>query len=88
MHPALPPRTFPDSVVKIDPCGQFIEERVRSDPGGAGVPARAMYEAYKAWCEANGSASMFETRFGLVMKKKLKRDDTRRVHIYLDVALS
>jgi putative DNA primase/helicase len=30
---------------------------------------------------------MFETRFGLTMKKKLKRDDTKRVRVYVDVAL-
>ncbi len=30
---------------------------------------------------------MYETRFGLTMKKKLKRDDSKRVHVYVDVAL-
>jgi putative DNA primase/helicase len=46
-----------------------------------------MYQAYKAWCEVNGIAKMFETKFGRIMKKKLKRDDTGRVHFYVDVAL-
>lgn len=80
--------TDPNSIAKIDPCGQFIQQHVRPDPGGRGVQARAMYEAYKAWCDANGSPIMFETRFGLIMKKKLKRDDTGRVRVYVDVALS
>jgi putative DNA primase/helicase len=80
-------KTTADHFAEMDPCGQFIAAHVRPDPGGEGVTGRAMYEAYKAWCEVNGTAKMFETRFGLTMKKKLKRDDTKRVRVYLDVAL-
>lgn len=72
---------------EMDPCGQFGDAHVRPDPGGAGVTARAMYEAYKAFCDANGMAKMHETRFGRTMKKKFTRDDTKRVHVYVDVAL-
>jgi putative DNA primase/helicase len=39
------------------------------------------------WSEVNGKAHMKETRFGLTMKKKFKRDLTGRVHRYVDVAL-
>jgi putative DNA primase/helicase len=70
-----------------DPCAQFITAHVRDDPGGEGVTGRAMYEAYEAWCKANGASKMFETKFGLIMKTKLRRDDTGRVRRYLDVAL-
>jgi putative DNA primase/helicase len=70
-----------------DPCAQFIAAHVRDDPGGEGVTGRAMYEAYEAWCKANGASKMFETKFGLIMKTKLRRDDTGRVRRYLDVAL-
>ncbi len=80
-------KTTADHFAEMDPCGQFIEAHVRPDPGGPGVTGRAMYEAYKVWCEVNGTAKMFETRFGLTMKKKLKRDDTKRVRVYVDVAL-
>lgn len=76
-----------DHFAEMDPCGQFIEAHVRPDVGGPGVTGRAMYDAYKAWCEVNGAAKMFETRFGLTMKKKLHRDDTKRVRVYVDVAL-
>lgn len=79
--------TDPNSIAKIDPCAEFIEQHVRTDPGGRGVQARAMYDAYKAWCDANGSPIMFETRFGRLMKTKLRRDDTGRLHVYVDVAL-
>jgi putative DNA primase/helicase len=72
---------------EMDPCGQFGDAHVRPDPGGPGVTARAMYEAYKAFCDANGMAKMHETRFGRTMKKKFTRDDTKRVHVYVDVAL-
>lgn len=76
-----------DHFAEMDPCGQYIDAHVRPDPGGPGVTGRAMYNGYKLWCEVNGMAKMFETRFGLTMKKKLTRDDTKRVHVYVDVAL-
>lgn len=74
-------------VSDMDPCQQFIDAHVRPDVGGAGVGARAMYEGYKRWAEANGMAIMKETRFGLTMKQKIPRDDTKRVHVYVDVHL-
>jgi len=74
-------------VSDMDPCQQFIDAHVRPDVGGAGVGARAMYEGYKRWAEANGMAIMKETRFGLTMKQKIPRDDTKRVHVYVDVQL-
>jgi len=80
-------KTTADHFAEMDPCGQFIEAHVRPDPGGPGVTSRAMYDGYKRWCEVNGMAKMFETRFGRTMKKKLTRDDNRRVHVYVDVAL-
>lgn len=80
-------RTTADHFAEMDPCGQFVEAHVRADPGGPGVTGRAMYNAYKAWCDVNGTTEMKETRFGLTMKKKLKRDDSGRVRVYVDVAL-
>lgn len=76
-----------DHFAEMDPCQQFLGAHVKPDPGGPGVAARAMYEAFKLWAEANGIAAMHETRFGRTMKKKLVRDDTGRVRIYVDVAL-
>ncbi|MCK1676619.1 phage/plasmid primase, P4 family [Bradyrhizobium sp. 150] len=72
---------------EMDPVGQFADAHVKPDVGGQGVPARAMFLAYKAWSEANGKAHMHETRFGRTMKKKVKRDDSGRIHRYVDVAL-
>jgi putative DNA primase/helicase len=72
---------------EMDPAGQFADAHVRPDPGGPGVASRAMYEAYVLWCQANGKTKMFETRFGRTMKKKFRRDDSKRVHVYVDVAL-
>lgn len=80
-------QTTADHFAEMDPCGQFADAHVRVDPGGPGVTARAMFLAYKAWCEVNGKSHMHETRFGRTMKKKFRRDDTKRVHVYLDVAL-
>ncbi|MCP1832815.1 phage/plasmid primase, P4 family [Bradyrhizobium sp. USDA 4545] len=80
-------KTTADHFAEMDPCQQFINAHVVADPGGAGVQGRAMFNAYKAWCEVNGTSHMHETRFGLTMKKKLKRDDTGRVRVYVDVKL-
>lgn len=80
-------QTTAEHFAEMDPCGQFADAHLRTDVGGAGVPARAMFLAYKAWSEVNGKSHMHETRFGRTMKKKFKRDDTGRVHRYVDVAL-
>ncbi|WP_271605798.1 DNA primase family protein [Bradyrhizobium sp. CCBAU 11434] len=80
-------QTTAEHFAEMDPVGQFAEAHVRADPGGLGVPARAMFHAYKAWCEVNGKAHMHETRFGRTMKKKIRRDDSKRVHVYVDVML-
>lgn len=72
---------------EMDPCQQFIDAHVRADVGGPGVPARDMYQGFLRFVEANGMAKMHETRFGRTMKKKLNRDDSKRVHVYTDVAL-
>ena len=76
-----------DTFADRDPCAQFVGAHVREDAGGPGVTGRAMYEAYELWCKANGTSKMFETKFGLIMKTKLKRDDSGRVRRYVDVAL-
>ncbi|NPU69992.1 DNA primase [Bradyrhizobium sp. 83012] len=80
-------KTTADHFAEMDPCGQFVIAHVVADPGGPGVTGRQMYKAFVAWCEANGIKPMHETRFGLTMKKKLKRDDTGRVRRYVDVKL-
>lgn len=76
-----------DTFSDRDPCQKYIDACVRPDPGGPGVQSRAMYDGFKAWCLANSIAEMKETRFGLTMKNKLVRDDTKRIHLYVDVAL-
>jgi putative DNA primase/helicase len=80
-------QTTAEHFAEMDPVGQFADAHVKPDPAGPGVPARAMFLAYKAWSEANGKAHMHETRFGRTMKKKFKRDDSGRIHRYVDVAL-
>lgn len=80
-------QTTAEHFAEMDPVGQFADAHVKPDACGPGVPARAMFLAYKAWSEANGKAHMHETRFGRTMKKKFKRDDSGRIHRYVDVAL-
>lgn len=80
-------KTTAEHFAEMDPCAQYIIAHVQPDPGGPGVTGRQMYKGFVAWCEANGIKPMHETRFGLTMKKKLKRDDTGRVRRYVDVKL-
>lgn len=80
-------KTTDEHFAEMDPAGQFADAHIRPDPGGPGVTARAMYNAYKIWCDVNGKAKFFETRFGRIMKKKFTRNDSGRVHVYVDVAL-
>lgn len=70
---------------EMDPTAMFIRDCVREAPGQS-VGARSMYQAYKSHCEANARRPIFETKFGRIMKKKIKRDD-KRTHKYLDVEL-
>lgn len=80
-------KTTADHFAEMNPCQQFAGAHVRPDPGGPGVPAREMYNGYKLWCDANGKSKMYETKFGITMKKKFPRDDTGRVHVYVGVKL-
>ncbi|KRR25929.1 phage/plasmid primase, P4 family [Bradyrhizobium retamae] len=80
-------KTTAEHFSEMDPCQQYIDAHVRPDPGGPGVPARDMYQGFLRFVDVNGMAKMHETRFGRTMKKKLTRDDTKRVHVYVDVAL-
>jgi putative DNA primase/helicase len=80
-------RTFTESYFdEMDPAGQFVsaclaEEREHHEK------ARDVYNAYTAWSEANAKKPMTEARFGRIMKKKITRDDTKRVHMYMNVRL-
>lgn len=77
-----------ETIDDMDPVGQFYRAHVRpSDNPEDGVAARAMYNAFKAFCDANGKRAMYEARFGRTMKKICPRDDTGRVHVYRGVTL-
>lgn len=70
---------------EMDTVGQFQRDCVEAAVGER-VTARAMYEAYKAWCAANAKAHVLETKFGRVMKTRIKREE-KRIREYLDVRL-
>ncbi len=70
----------------MDPVGQFRDACVVALPGGE-VTGRAMYDAYCAWSAASGMRPMSETRFGRIMKTKI-RQNAERVRVYVDVALA
>jgi putative DNA primase/helicase len=71
---------------EMDSVGQFIRDHVES-AAGVTVQARAMYDAYVAWCKVNAKHPCYETKFGRVMKTRFKRDDTARIRVYCGVRL-
>jgi putative DNA primase/helicase len=70
----------------MDPTGPFVRDCVANVPG-AFVQAKTMYEAYVAWSVDASRKPVTNTKFGLLMKHKVKRDDTKRQHRYVDVEL-
>ena len=67
----------------MDPTGPFVRDCVAKVPG-AFVQAKIMYEAYVAWSVDASRKPVTNTKFGLLMKRKVKRDDTGRRHRYVD----
>ena len=71
---------------EMDPTAHFVRDCVAIEDGH-NEQSRVMFEAYKAHCAANAKHAVQETRFGRTLKKKFKRDDTGRRHVYLNVRL-
>jgi putative DNA primase/helicase len=70
----------------MDPTGPFVRDHIIAAPGDE-VQAQSMYHAYLAWSIDAGRKPVTQTKFGLLMKHKVRRDDTKRRHRYVDVAL-
>lgn len=68
-----------------DPVGAFTRDCVR--PVGAGVQARAMYEAFVSYCMANAIRPWKEKAFSLALKQKGFRREDKRLRTWLDVEL-
>jgi putative DNA primase/helicase len=71
---------------EMDPTARFVRDYVAEEAGHV-EKARDMYKAYIAHCAANARKPVFETRFGRILKKRFKHDDTGRVRVYVDVRL-
>jgi putative DNA primase/helicase len=78
--------TTRDYFDEMDPVARFVRDCIAPAPGES-VGAREMYLAYKAHCEANSRNAIYETRFGLIMKKRFAKNDESRKRAYLDVRL-
>jgi putative DNA primase/helicase len=78
--------TTADYFEEMDPVARFVRDCV-SEAQGQTVGAREMFNAYRAYCAATARNPVFETRFGLTMKKKFKKDDRNGRHFYCDVRL-
>jgi putative DNA primase/helicase len=70
---------------EMDPVSDFMRDCLEPAEGHHET-ARAVYDAYVSWSLANARRPIHETRFGRVMKTKLKRTD-ERVRRYLDCRL-
>ena len=66
--------------------GRFIHECVLTKAGSR-VTARAMYDAYTRWCQANAERVWSETAFGKALPERGLEKTTGRVREYLDVEL-
>lgn len=71
---------------EMNPVGQFAAACLAAEPG-RNEKARDVYNSYVAWSLANAKKPMSEARFGRTLKKTHPRDDTGRVHVYVDVRL-
>ncbi len=71
---------------EMDPVGEWWKDCVEPRPGNE-VPARAMYEAYISWCEANAVTPYKEARFGREMQRLPVEKKDGRVRKYLNVIL-
>jgi putative DNA primase/helicase len=71
---------------EMDIVMQFVDDCVEKKEGET-VQAREMFNAFKEWCAANSKTAIFETKFGRDMKRHLKRDDSKRLRVYLDAKL-
>lgn len=70
----------------MDTVGQFIVSCIEERPG-ENVRARFVYDAYRAWCRANAKTAAFETKFGRVMKSRIKYSDDGKHNFYCDIGL-
>ncbi|GJE15089.1 DNA primase family protein [Methylobacterium longum] len=71
---------------EMDPIGAFAADCLDRVPGHSET-ARAVYEAFEAWCEANSVRPWKETAFGRAMPQKGFEREKKRVRRYLDVRL-
>jgi hypothetical protein len=69
-----------------DTLAGFLRDCVSAAPGES-VSARAMYDAYRAYCARSNLRPTFETRFGRYLGGMFERGRSGTQRTYLDVAL-
>ncbi len=70
-----------------DLLGQFLCDSVIEKEGNR-VQAKELYSQYLEWCRENNETPDNRTRFGLDMKKRLKKIHDGRYVYYVDIALT
>lgn len=89
LKPFVPDKVTADTAdyqEEMDQLGNFVRACVVPQKD-SNVRARAMYDAYKAWCTANSIKAWQETAFGKGMAKRdIKKHRSNYVY-YVDVAL-
>lgn len=76
-----------DYRAQMDHVSEFTGACVVASPG-TNVTARAMFEAYTAWCHANSVKAYSERRFSDTMGTKGFKKELGRIRQYLDVRLN
>ncbi|WP_323011104.1 phage/plasmid primase, P4 family [Paracoccus sp. (in: a-proteobacteria)] len=72
---------------EMDVVGQFVAACVVPEQG-QDVTARAAYQSYVLWAEANGKRPVSETKFGRDIKKRLEHGpDSRNIMTYRNIRL-
>lgn len=69
-----------------DPVGQFIKACVIASPGN-NVQARTLFNAFKAWCNANSVTAWKEKSFATAMKAKDYEREDGRLRYWKNLAL-
>lgn len=75
-----------DYAADMNPIGEFLKSCVRPQVDGK-IQAQVMFDAYFAWCAANGRAPKSKTKFGRVVGQRFAKSEVSGRNYYLDCAL-
>ncbi len=86
-----PPERVIDAVAEyrreMDVLGAFIEDKCHSGKN-AQVTAKALYRAYRDWCDGAGESPVNQRRFGMALQERgIRKERTRAGTLYYCIEL-